>query len=137
MTGQHTTAELAAGYFKAKGKLSALQAEHEAAEQVLKAQIKLLEEVLLDRLHTEGLSSVRVEQGTFGVSERVVYKAEDMALARQYAAEHDELGIFNMSISVTGVKEYIERNEGNLPPGVTEVRFDQAYNRPTRGHASA
>lgn len=137
MSTQYTTAELTAVFFKAKEKLAGLQAQHEAAERDLKERIKTIEELLIERLHEEKLTSVKVAEGTFGVTEKKVYKTDDMDSVRQFAAEAGEFGIFNMSLSLTGVREYIERHEGSLPPGVTEVVFDQAYNRPTRARTPA
>lgn len=137
MSKQHRTAELTSLFFKAKAKLAALQAQHESAEAELKEQVKLVEELLIEQLHADGLTSVKVAEGTFGVSEKKVYKTDDIDSVRQFAVEAGEFGIFNMSLSLTGVREYIERNEGSLPPGVTEVVFDQAYNRPARTRASS
>lgn len=127
-----TAAALAEGLLKAKKKLSNMQAAHEAAERDLKTKIADIEAVLAEALHAEGLESVKVASGTVGLQTKTVYKTDSILEVREYAEKNDEHGLLNLSLSVTGVREYVQRNEGSLPPFVHEVQFEQLYTRSRR-----
>ena len=132
MKKEMSAAALAAALFRFRKKLSDMQAAHELEEKQLKTDIADIESVLAQVMHDEGLKSVKVDGGTVGVQDKTVYKTDALLALRDHAMQNNELGLLNLSLSVTGVKEYMQRNEGNLPPHVHEVKFEQLYFRPSR-----
>lgn len=132
MTTEITASKLAEGLFRYKRKLKEMQAAHEAAEKELKGTIADIEAVLAERLHAEGLESVRVPSGTVGLQTSNVYKTNQLLELREFAEANKEHGLINMSLSVTGVREYMQRNEGRLPPYVETVELEKLYTRSSR-----
>lgn len=131
MSKKITAQQLASAYFRWKEKLKQLTAQHDAEQKEIKDNIKLLETELAGALHEEGLEAVKVAEGTVGVRTKTVYKTDDLPMLRTYAIESNNEELLNMSLSVTGVKAYLEAN-GKLPPDVYTVEFEEMYNSPTR-----
>lgn len=132
MSTEITAAKLAEGLFRYKRKLKEMQAAHEADEKELKNTIADIESVLAERLHAEGLESVRVHSGTVGLQTNKVFKTNQLLELREFAEENKEHGLLNISLSTTGVREYMQRHEGRLPPHVETVEFEKLYTRSSR-----
>lgn len=132
MNAEITAAKLAEGLFHYKRKLKEMQVAHEAEEKKLKNTIADIEAVLAEQLHAEGLESVRVPSGTVGLQTNKVFKTNQLLELREFAEKNKEHGLLNISLSTTGVREYMQRHEGRLPPHVETVEFEKLYTRSSR-----
>lgn len=130
--GTYSSAQLARAFFKLKREISEIEARHKQELADPKEDLTAVEQMLLEALHEEGIKSVKVEGGTFGLSERTVYKATDINVTREYALENNWTELLKMDIVQAGVKAYMEANDGALPPGVEEIKIASAYNRPSK-----
>lgn len=130
--GTYSSAQLARAFFKLKKNIAELEAKHKQELADPKEDLASVEQMLLEALHEEGIKSVKVEGGTFGLSERTVYKAADINEARAFALENNWTELLKMDIAQAGVKAYMEANDGALPPGIEEIKIDTAYNRPSK-----
>ena len=129
---EYSSAQLAKGYFKLRATIAETEARHTAELAPLKEDLKTLEQMLAEQLHTDGLTSVKVDgAGTVGFQTSTVYKAEDITSLREYALESGNVELLSMSLSSTGVKAYLEAN-GELPPGVFPTELEKLYYRPSR-----
>lgn len=128
----YTSAQLARAFFKIKLDLAELEARHKQELADPKEDLAAVEQMLLASLHEEGIKSVKVDGGTFGLSQRTVYKAADITATRTFALENNWTELLKMDVAQAGVKAYMEANDGALPPGVEEIKIDAAYNRPSK-----
>lgn len=126
---KYTSAQLAKGYLKVKAEMAALEAEYKANLAPLKEMLTELEQLIATALHEEGVKSINTEHGTVGRQTRTIYKAADITQVREFALENDWTELLKLDLSSTGVKAYIEANDGQLPPGVQTVEVESIYHR--------
>ena len=127
-----SAAELVETFFELKSKMAEIEAAHAARIGDYKEAINEVTQLLLGELQEQGLTSVKVDGiGTFGISQKTVFKTDNKLALRDYAISNDELDLLTVTLNSAGVKEYIERT-GGLPEHVTQVTFSEPYNRAAR-----
>ena len=126
---KYTSAQLAKGYLKVKAQIAELDAEYKANLAPLKEMLSELEQMIATALHEEGVKSINTEDGTVGRQTRTIYKASDITQVRTFALENNWTELLKLDLSSTGVKAYIEANDGQLPPGVQTVEIESIYHR--------
>lgn len=100
---------------------SKLDAEHKARVAEIDAQMKNAEVFLLDHMNTSQQKNAGFAAGTVIVDDKVLPSYADKEEAIKFAQTTDNMGLLSVRLSSTGVKEYMENNNGQLPPGVKVV----------------
>lgn len=115
---------------KLKGELKAMDEAHAKNTAELKADIALVTQLFAETAHETGITSVSTPDGTVGIGKRTFYKTDDVAALREFAFAHDETALLSMTLSSAGLKDYMERNDGAMPPTVYQAEIEEVYNRP-------
>lgn len=90
----------------------------EAEDSRLKAQQEQLEAVLLKHLIDTESDASRTEAGTFYRQKEVIPSAGDWKAFYDWIKENDAFDFLERRIKRTTVTDYMDENEGALPPGV-------------------
>jgi hypothetical protein len=106
-------------YTKIRDKRSEIKRAYEAQDEKLKADLEKLEAVMLRHLTTINAESVRTDAGTFYRQKDVIPSASDWDTLYAWIKQHDAFDALERRIKKTFVTEYMESNEGELPPGVS------------------
>lgn len=120
-------------YVKMRDALSVKRKAFEAEEDAIKAQMKVLENALLDHLNKagEGVNSVSTDAGTFYRTEEIIPTCSDWDALYAWIAENNEFEALERRIKKTFVKDYMDSHkvthedgsvEPILPPGVSVLR---------------
>ncbi len=109
-------------HIKIRDARSAARKEFDTRDAELKASQVKLEGVLLDHLTKVNADSIRTDAGTFYRQEDVIPNASDWSAFYGWIKENDAFDALERRIKKTFVKEYMEANEGALPPGVSTFR---------------
>lgn len=111
----------------------------EAADAELEEDQNKLRAVLLDQLNKAGATSMATEFGTVYRTERIKPSAADWSAVHNWVLADptgDRFEVFEKRLKVTTIKEYMDANGGQLPPGVNVHReYDIGVRRPS-GSAS-
>lgn len=124
--------KLARVILKLKLQLKTANEAHEVSVKDIKSDIALCEQMFAEQAHKAGVTSVGTPEGVVGIGKRTFYKSDDIAALREYALANNEQALLSMTLSTTGLKEFIERNDGALPPTVYQAEIEEVYNRPSR-----
>jgi hypothetical protein len=109
-------------FLKIREARSAAKKEFDEKDGQLKASQVRLEAVLLDHLNKAGAESVRTEAGTFFRQEDIKPAAQDWNAFYDWIKEHNAFDALEKRITKTFIKEFMETNDGALPPGVSVFR---------------
>ena len=97
----------------------------------LNIQIEKLEAWLLAKLQSEGLKNLKSEKGTAFTQMSTNVTCSDFAATLAWIKEHNAWDFLEGRVSKTVVQEFMENNNGQIPPGVNvnqevEVRVRRA-----------
>lgn len=110
----------------------------EAADALLETDMNSLRAVMLGQLNAMGGKSIATVHGTVYRTEKLKPSAADWGAIWDWAKENDGFEIVEKRLKATFIKEYMEQNEGRLPPGVNAHReFEVAVRRPTSSTSTA
>lgn len=99
-----------------------LSDEFNAKDKDLKAKQERLEAEMLRFMHDSNMDSVRTEAGTFFRQESLKPAASDWDAFYNWIKENDAFDALERRIKATFVKEFMEENDGETPPGVSVYR---------------
>ncbi len=105
-------------YLKIKAKRSALKAEFDEADGVLKQQQEGIKRALLDYCKETGVESVRTNSGLFYRSTKTRYWTSDWDAIHAFVLEHKVPQLFAKSLNQTNVKLFLEENPDLVPKGL-------------------
>lgn len=109
-------------YLKIREARTTLKREYEEKDNKLKEKLNQLEAVLLSHLNESKTESVRTEFGTFYRQEDITPTGSDWDAFYRWIAEHNAFDALERRIKKVFIKEYMETNDGGIPPGVTIYR---------------
>lgn len=109
-------------YLKIRNTKEAASSAFKKKDAEYKAQLEQLETWLIARAERDGVTGFKTTYGTVYFKEDLQAQFANFDLAWKWAAENDLAELFQKRISSTFVKDYIEKHEGNLPPGVSVFR---------------
>ena len=109
-------------YIRIREARHTLKQEFEKADRELHAKQDRLEAEMLRVLQTNNMESIKTEAGTFYRQEEVTPRGDDWEELYKWIAEHDAFDALERRIKRTFVKEYMDANEGAVPPGVSVFR---------------
>jgi hypothetical protein len=95
-----------------------LDAEHKARVAEIDAQMKNAEGFLLNHLNESGLDRVGVGAGTVFVQVKTMPSLKDKGALIDFIKQTGNVELLQARVSSTAVKEYMDRNNQMLPPGV-------------------
>jgi len=101
---------------------SKIKKEFDEQDASLKAQQEKLESIMLAHLNETNVGSVRTDSGTFYRQEEITPSGADWDAFYRWITEHDAFDALERRIKKTFIKEYMEANEGAIPPGVNVYR---------------
>lgn len=114
--------KLVSVYTKIRDKRAEIKKAYEAEDAELKAKLEKLEGVLLGQLNTTNTDAIRTEAGTVYRQEDITPSGTDWSAFYDWVKANDAFDALERRIKKTFVSEYMERNEGAIPPGVSVYR---------------
>lgn len=100
----------------ARTELSAKFKEDDAA---LKAQQELVGNAILGFLNDTNAKTIATGEGTAYWTTKIIPRADDWERFYAWVAKHMAFDAMERRIKSTFIKDYMEANEGKLPPGVS------------------
>jgi len=119
MTKGISTDRLVKLFIKIRNARAAATREYEAKDTELKASLKLVEVELLRRAQESGVTGFAVNGvGTTYTNEEMHVSIGDDRAFFDFVRETGDLDFFERRVTVKHVKDYMETNKGELPPGL-------------------
>ena len=112
------TETIIGAFVKCRDALNAKRKEFKAYEQDMKSQMAILEKELLIRCQKEGVESFKTKSGTAYKKKKDWIKVTDWPTAIGTIITDDLIHMLNKSVNKTACKEYMQENNGALPPGL-------------------
>jgi len=138
-TPQINLAKVAQAYTAIREHRAAKKRAFEREDEALEADQDKLKALMLQVMNAGGLQSVRTEYGTIYRTEKVKPSAADWSAVYAWIAESPErFELLERRLKSTFVKQYMDDNAGQLPPGVNAHReYEVAVRRPNGQGASS
>lgn len=106
-------------YQNIRTKRSEIKREFEEADGKLRRNLELIEVALLKVMNESGTDQLKVAGvGLAYRSDKVRVSAKDWDALWQFISDNDRLDFLQRRLSSKIVQEYIDENDGELPPGV-------------------
>lgn len=118
-------------YVRIRDARAAATKVYEDADRKLKEQLEMAGNQLLKYLQDNKIQSLRTDAGTVYTEEDLKPSASDWDALYAFIVEHNAFEALEKRIKKTFVKEYMEANDGALPPGVSVHREHVARVRRT------
>lgn len=104
----------------------------EEEDQKLEADMNQLKAFLLDNLNKTGAKSIATDHGTIFRTEKVRPSAADWGVIWDWMVQNDGFDLMERRLKATFVKQFMDENNGALPPGVNVHReFEVSVRRPS------
>jgi hypothetical protein len=110
--------KLAKVYRKMQAKIQELTQSYENEVETIKSQQELVKNALKDQMLALGVKSVKTEQGTVTLSQKVRYNASDWDAFKEFIKEQDALDLLEKRIAQTNMAMFLKENPNLLPPGL-------------------
>lgn len=119
-------------YIKMRDTLTAERRAFEEKEREIKEQMKVLENAMLQQLNTTNVESLRTSEGTVYRTKEIIPSGSDWDAFYAWIAKNNEFEALERRIKRTFIKDYMDANDGALPPGVSvHSEFVARVRRPT------
>lgn len=105
-------------YIALRDHKSRLDAEHKARIAEIDAQMGNAEAFLLNHLNENGLDRIGAGAGTVFVQVKTMPSLKDKGAFIEYIRQTGQVELLQARVSSTAVKEFMEHNNNQLPPGV-------------------
>jgi len=106
-------------YMAAREKRSVIKRAYEAEDAILKRVLSIIEVALMKLMKKVGSENLKIKGvGQAYMTPKTFYSGKDWDSLWKYIEESGNLALLQRRLSSTAVKEYIESNDGDLPPGV-------------------
>jgi len=113
-----TLTKLTARFIRIRDKRAELAKEFKSYDDGLKESLEEVKQQMLDHLNTEGIDSVKTEEGTFFRVKKTKYWTSDWEAMHAHIKAHDLFGFFEKRLNQGAVKEYLEDNPDTVLPGL-------------------
>ena len=114
--------KLTKAYVRLRDAKLELKKKFDEEEAKFKAKLELLEAQMLKFLNESKLDSVKTPSGTFYRQEEITHTGSDWQAFYDWIKENDGFEFLERRIKKTAIKEYMDANEGGIPPGVSVYR---------------
>ena len=115
-------ATLIRAYIRIRDARSALKKAFDREDGVLKENLKKIEMVMLGTLTAQNANSVKTTEGQFYKQVDVIPTATDWPALYAWIKDNDAFDALERRVKKTFITDYMETNDGNLPPGVSVLR---------------
>jgi hypothetical protein len=105
-------------YIALRDHKSRLDAEHKARIAEIDAQMGNAEAFLLNHLNENGLDRIGAGAGTVFVQVKTMPSLKDKGAFIKFIKQTGQVELLQARVSSTAVKEFMEHNNNQLPPGV-------------------
>lgn len=105
-------------YIALRDHIAKLEAEHKATIAEFKAQMANAEAYLLNMMNETGQSNAGFAAGTVIVSTKTQPNLKDKGALINYIKQTGQVELLQARVSSTAVKEFMDANNNQLPPGV-------------------
>lgn len=125
VTSAKPTSELIQTYLNIRRTVEHLESEHKKQMKPYKEALSSIEVVLLDRAHKDGVQSFPVKG--IGTAYRVVKTSatvKSWSETLPFIRKEELWNLLEHRVNKTAIKEYMEENNGELPPGIKWVEFE-------------
>lgn len=116
----YTTEELVARYVELRDDIAAKSEEFKAAKAALEESMTILNDELFLRLKAAGGTSLKTRAGSVISKTTTTPKAADTGVFLEFIRTTGAVELLQARLSATAVNEWIENNNGALPPGVIQ-----------------
>ena len=107
------------GYMAMRTKRSEIKREYEEKDGALKGKIALVEVQLMRMMKASGSDTLKVKGVAQAIGTMKAYtKAKDWDAIWSFIEKTGKLDLLQRILSVGAVQEYMDANNGELPPGV-------------------
>lgn len=113
--------KLAKIYRKIYRKIQELTKDYESQVEHLKAQQDEIRNAMKDQMMALGTNSVKTNEGTIILSQKVRYYTDDWDSFKQFAMDNDALDLFERRISQSNMALFLEDNPGLVPAGLSSL----------------
>jgi hypothetical protein len=96
--------------------------EYEAAKKVLTDQQAQVEQEIMNRLKKRGATQTKTPAGTAFLGERMTASIADENLFTAFVLDNKDVDFYQKRVKIEHLKEYMDANEGRLPPGINIFR---------------
>lgn len=122
---------------KIKARRDKLRMEYEVQDTALEAEQLKLDNFLLAALNTMNTDSMATPHGTFYREQSIKPSCQDWDAFYSWVAANDAFDFLEKRLSRGAIKEYMEKHEGELPPGTACFREYVVRVRKARNSAAA
>lgn len=119
-----TADKLVKAYIKMRDHRSQLKASYEESDNIVKAQMDLVESELLEMCKTTGADSLRTTFGTVSRSVRTRYWTSDWDEMYKFIMENSAPDLLERRVSQTQMGEFLKENPDKMPVG---LNVDKRY----------
>lgn len=105
-------------YIALRDHIARLEAEHKSTVAEFKAQMANAEAYLLNMMNETGQSNAGFAAGTVIVSTKTMPSLKDKGALINYIKQTGAVELLQARVSSTAVKEFMDANQNQLPPGV-------------------
>lgn len=125
-------AQLVQVYTAIRDARAAKKAAYEALDAEMEADQQKLRAMMLGKMNETGAKSIATGHGTVIRSEKLKPSAADWGAIWTWMKENDAPDLLERRLKTTFIKEFMENNDGALPPGVNVHReYEISVRRPT------
>lgn len=114
-----TTEALVGAYINIRDHISQEKQKFDDAVAELKEQQAKIEQALMDRLKELGEESVKTSAGTAFIARSDYVSVESWDSLLMFIQKEEAWHFLKKDVAKAAVKEYLEENAGELPPGVS------------------
>ena len=123
--------EITKAYLNIRDARASLRRQYETSDADLAESQRKLTAVMLSHINDTGVESVRTASGTFYREKKLKPSGSDWEAFYKWIAEENAFDALERRIKAAFIKEYMDDNDGALPPGVSvhheyEVRVRKA-----------
>ena len=105
-------------YVQLRDKKAQLKAEYQEAVAPVQEKMDKLEQKFLEMMNTTGVDSIKTTSGTAYTSVKTSASVADKDAFFNYVKDNNEWALMEVRASSTAVKQFVEANEGEIPPGI-------------------
>jgi len=114
-----TVDEAIAAFLKLRNKKDSMEAELKQKTDAIAKIMTKLEQYLMVQASEQGVDSFKTEHGTAFIKEADYASVEDWDVVLEFIADKQAYEFLTKKVNKLAVREYIEENDGLMPPGMT------------------
>ena len=111
-------ADMIGQYIQCRDWIEASDKAHAESQKTVRERMTLLEAAVAEKINELGGESVKTEQGTAYRSTLMATKVADRDTFMRFVFDGKRENFLTSAVSKDAVKEYLEENNGQLPPGI-------------------